>query len=270
MPETIPILSANRWIEFKTSGRTSPALVACDLPGGGEVECVVKLRGHKEWAPHQPICEIVASLLAMDLGLPVAEPMLVEITSNFARMGIPANRPDARSRCENALGLSFASKHLPAGFSLNPAGKPPTPKLLQSFADLYAFDGLIQNADRAPHNPNCLIKGDELGIIDHDQAFGFMLDIMGVQPTGNVESYSFLRQHLAHPFLKRERSLFERLESAWAGITPAQISFYKELIPDEWDGKGTYLPVIESYLNDLHSNLASAIDAVTLTLPHPS
>jgi len=52
--------------------------------------------------------------LALDLGLPVAEPLLVEITSEFAQLAIPNSQPDARARCENALGLAFASKHLPA------------------------------------------------------------------------------------------------------------------------------------------------------------
>jgi hypothetical protein len=270
MPDVIPILSASRWIGFKSSGRTSPALIACDLPGGGEIECVVKLGGHQESISHQPVCETVAALLAMDLGLPIAEPMLVEITMDFARKAIPHTEPDARTRCEKALGFAFATKHLPPGYSLPPAGKAPSRKLLPSLAELYAFDGLIQNADRKASNPNCLVKGDKLQIFDHDQAFGFLLDLFGPQPVGKVESYPFLKNHLAHPFLNRDRAAFERLEGAWEAITPATVSGYKEFLPDAWPGKQTYFPAIEAYLHDLHTKLASAVDAITLTLPPSS
>ncbi len=267
MAAVIPILTASRWIGFKSSGRTSPAVIACDLPEGGEVECVVKLGGHKESTPHQPICETVAALLAMDLGLPVAEPVLVEITPEFARHAIPAGQPEARARCEKALGFAFATKHLSPGYSLLPAGKSPSRKLLPRLAELYAFDGLIQNADRMASNPNCLVKGDELRLFDHDQAFGFLLDLFGAQPVDKPESYPFLKRHLAYPFLTRDRAAFERLEGAWEAVSPATVSSYRDCLPDTWLGKKPHFPVIESYLHGLHTKLASAFDAITLTLP---
>ncbi len=267
MPTTIPLLSATRWIDFKGSGRTRPALIACALPDGGEIECVVKLGGHKESAPHQPVCETVAALLALDLGLPLADPLLVEITSEFARHGVPANQPEARARCENALGWAFATKHLPAGYSLIPVGKTPARALLPALAELYAFDGLIQNADRIAHNPNCLIKGNDLRFFDHDQAFGFLLDLWGAKPAHEIDSYSFLARHFAHPHLPRNRTQFNRLEGAWQAVHPKTVAGYRDLLPDSWPGKKSYFPHIETYLNNLHAELASALDAITLSLP---
>lgn len=267
MPTTLPLLSATRWIDFKGSGRTRPALIACELPDGGEIECVVKLGGHKESSRHQPVCETVAALLAVELGLPIAEPMLVEITPEFARRAVPANQPEARARCGSALGWAFATKHLPAGYALIPIGKSPARSLLPSLAELYAFDGLIQNADRAAHNANCLIKGNDLRFFDHDQAFGFLLDIGGVKPVREVDSYSFLSRHLAHPHLARDRALFTRVEGAWEAVNPKTVAGYRDLLPDSWPGKAIYFPRIENYLNNLHAELASAVDAITFTLP---
>lgn len=267
MPALIPILSASRWIGFKSSGRTSPAVIACDLPEGGEVECVVKLGGHKESTSHQPVCETVAALLAMDLGLPVAEPVLVEITPEFARNAIPATQPAARARCENALGFAFATKHLPSGYALIPVGKAPSRRLQPQLAELYAFDGLIQNADRMASNPNCLVKGDDLRLFDHDQAFGFLLGLFGKQPVDMLESYSFLERHLARPFLTRDRAAFERLEGAWEAVTPEKVTKYQDFLPDDWPGKTAHFPAIETYLCELHTKLASALDTITLTLP---
>jgi hypothetical protein len=267
MPATLPLLSASRWIDFKSSGRTSPALIACELPDGTEIECVVKLGGHKESSPHQPVCEAVAALLALDLGLPMADPLLVEITPEFAKYGVPANKPEVRARCERALGWAFATKHLPAGYSILPLGKSPARALLPILAELYAFDGLIQNADRIPTNTNCLFRGSDLRIFDHDQAFGFLLDIWGAKPVGSIDSYPFLSKHFAHPYLSRERSQFARLEGAWQALNAKTVAAYRDLLPDTWPGKKSYFPSIETYLNSLHANLASALDAITLTLP---
>ena len=102
MPISLPSLTATRWITFKGSGRTQPALIGCDLPGVGEVECVAKLGGHRESAPHQPVCELVAALLAVDLGLPMADPLLVEITPDFANHAVPAANVAARTRCQQS------------------------------------------------------------------------------------------------------------------------------------------------------------------------
>ncbi len=267
MPSTLPTLTATRWIDFKGSGRTRPALIGCDLPDGGEVECVVKLGGHKESAAHQPVCELVAALLAVDLGLPVAEPLLVEITPDFANHAVPATNASARTRCQQAIGWSFATRHLPSGFSILPVGKPPARPLLGALAELYAFDGLIQNADRTPANPNCLVKGNELRFFDHDQAFGFRLDFLGVGPISKIESYEFLSRHLARPHLTRDRTLFNRLEGAWEAIGNDTLTNYHDLLPNTWPGKKTYFPKIESYLKDVRAELASALDAITLSLP---
>lgn len=237
MPVAIPCLSASRWIDFKGSGRTRPALIACELPDGTEIECVVKLGGHKESSPHQPVCETVAALLAVDLGLPMAEPLLVEITPEFAHQAVPAHQPEARARCEKALGWAFATKHLPPGYSLLPIGKSPARALVPALAELYAFDGLIQNADRVPANANCLIRGNELRIFDHDQAFGFLLDLWGAKPVDEIDSYSFLSRHLAYPHLARDRAHFTRLEGAWQAINTKTVAGYRDLLPDAWSGK---------------------------------
>jgi len=212
----------------------------------------------------------VAALLALDLGLPIADPLLVEITPEFARHAVPANQSEARARCENAIGWAFATKQLPAGYSILPIGKPPSRTLLTSLAELYAYDGLIQNADRIVKNANCLVKGNALGIFDHDQAFGFLLDIWGAKPVGEIDSYSFLSNHLAYQHLSRDRSQFYRLEGAWQAVNPQAVAGYRDLLPDEWPGKKTYFDRIEAHLNSVHAGLASALDAITLTLPSSS
>lgn len=267
MSRALPQLTATRWIDFKGSGRTRPALIACDLPEGSEVECVVKLGGHAESAPHQPVCELVAALLALDLGLPIAEPILVEITPEFASQAVPASNPAARARCTAALGWAFATRHLAAGYAILPVAKSPARALLPSLAELYAFDGLIQNADRIATNPNCLVRGNDLRYFDHDQAFGFLFDIFGAKSVGHVDTYAFLSRHFARQHLTRDRTQFTRLEGAWEAIGDEMLAGYGHLIPNSWPGKNRYFPRIEAHLQAVRTGLASALDAITLSLP---
>lgn len=267
MPNTLSSFAATRWIEFKGSGRTRPAVIACDLPDGGEVECVVKLSGHQESSPHQPVCELVAALLALDLKLPVAEPLLVEISPEFVDLAIPVSNTEAKNRCQESLGLTFATRHLPGGYSLLPIGKPPPKAMIPELAKLYAFDGIIQNADRTQRNSNCLVKGSELRFFDHDLAFGFLLDILGPPNVTDVDSYSFLSNHLAKPCLKRDREQFESLQNSFTAIDEATLNEYRNFIPDSWSGKNVYFPAIETHLNSVFSELDSVLDAITSSLP---
>lgn len=267
MPFSPPTLTATRWLGFKGSGRTRPALMGCDLPDGGEIECVVKIGGHKESAPHQPVCELVAALLAVDLGLPVVEPLLVEITPQFVTQAVPKSDAEAQTRLTHVTGFAFATRHLAAGYSILPVGKPPAQALLPSLAELYAFDGLIQNADRLPTNTNCLLKGTELRFFDHDQAFGFLLDLFGAGKVSQIESYKFMDKHLAWRHLARDRAQFNRIEGAWEAITDETIAGYQALIPDAWPGKKTYFGQIETHLKNIRTELATALDAITMSLP---
>jgi hypothetical protein len=201
------------------------------------------------------------------LGLPVADPLLVEITPEFATRAVPATNTPARLRCQQAIGWAFATRHLPSGFSAIPIGKPPARALIPTLAELYAFDGLIQNADRTAKNANCLVKGTELRFFDHDLAFGFLLDLFGSRPISKVESYAFLAEHIARPHLTRDRTVFNRIEGAWEAIGDMTVAAYRDLLPDTWPGKKAYFPGIESHLKSVRAELASALDAITLSLP---
>ena len=60
--------------------------------------------------------------------------------------------------------------------------------------------------------------------------------------------------------------MFNRLEGAWEAITDEILASYLALIPNSWPGKKTYSLKIDFYLKDVRAKLASALDAITLTL----
>jgi len=54
--------------------------------------------------------------------------------------------------------------------------------LVQTAAEVLVFDAIVQNPDRRADNPNCLVRGDEIRIIDHELAFSHGLVIGSVPP----------------------------------------------------------------------------------------
>jgi hypothetical protein len=43
--------------------------------------------------------------------------------------------------------------------------------MLPVAAAIFVFDAIVQNADRRVDNANCLVKGNEIRIIDHEMTF---------------------------------------------------------------------------------------------------
>ena len=154
-----------------SSGRTKPSLMHCEDEDGNQEEAVVKLRAGFERKETGAVCELVASLLAKDLDLPVAEPLIVSIEKGFDRAV-----PDAEVAplMKGSVGMNFATKKLPSGLNTWLPHKS-IPMLLRPLAtEILAFDALIQNPDRHKDNANVLWRGDELYIFDHELAFSFV------------------------------------------------------------------------------------------------
>lgn len=66
---------------------------------------------------------------------------------------------------------AFGSAALPAGYMIVAPALPVKGPMLQRAADIFAFDTFVANGDRHPRNPNCLVRGEDLAVIDHDLAF---------------------------------------------------------------------------------------------------
>ena len=246
MTALLPIFIATRWAGFRTSGRNRPANIGCDLPDGGEVEVVVKLNGGAEYGDHGPVCETMAALLAVDLGLPVADPCLVEIRQEFVST-IPD--PAARTRVQRAVGVNFGTRSLAPGWLPIPGGKTLPQIALPTMADIFVFDAIIQNPDRGVNRPNCLFQGGEVRIFDHDLAFiSFLLSIFGGLDPTKPETYEFLQHHVFFRQLKRAKLSFDRIAGALEALLPQRFRAYCEALPDSWPGKVLYADRIRTHL----------------------
>ena len=144
----IPRVQAASVLQVLSSGRTTPCLLLCKNESGSDDEVVIKWRGALETKAKGLIAELLASLLADDLGLPVAKPFLVEVEAGCI---VGEGKPKLATIARDSVGLNFGSEKLPPGVGTWPKDKP-IPVLLRSLAaEVFAFDLLIQN----PRSASC-------------------------------------------------------------------------------------------------------------------
>ncbi len=245
------------------SGKTRPFMAAAENQEGEELEICIKLMGGCDLGVKAMVAEAVSSMLAADLGLPVPEPFVVEITQDFTNM-IPD--PHAHTLATKSIGLNFASKKLPAGFHLWLPGKFVPKSLLSQAAEILAFDMLIVNDDRRSEKPNCLTNGPDLAVIDHEMAFPHCTSyIFGWVPPWQLnaleERRNPIRKHLFHDSLVGKEIDFAPFEARFRGISPARFEEYFTALPFAWANADGIRKILE-YLLEVRANISSAITEI--------
>ena len=108
------VVSAERFVKVMGSGRTKPCLIECENDDGSKVELVVKYsKGLIEREKNLAI-EAVVAMLAADLDLPIPEPFIVEISSEFIDI---IDNEDIKNALRQSCHLAFGSR-LQTGFAI--------------------------------------------------------------------------------------------------------------------------------------------------------
>lgn len=115
--------------------------------------------------------------------------------------------------------------------------------LREAAVSLVAFDVFIHNPDRRITNPNLLVSRDTFLAIDHDDAFSFVLPILGNPPDPAEDPlYELLEQHVLARGLGRKVPPLDRFRAAVSAMTDDQLQAIGEVTPPAWqlglsDGK---------------------------------
>jgi len=242
----LDLLTATRFEKVMGSGRTQPCLLVCENAVGEQVEVVAKLRCHPQIMPGGLLAETVASLLALDLDLPVQTPYRVAIEKAFAD-----TVPDAALRAiiQKSEGLNFGCEKWVPGTTIWPRDKAPSQEMRQSLMEVFAFDGLIQNPDRRQANPNCAFLGNNLLIFDHESAFSHFMSILPVAPW-DAGGLAFLKDHIFFQALRGGNLALDRFQGALEAVDESRLDEYIEAVPAEWNGQTTTGEKIKTYLID--------------------
>ncbi|MCX7016372.1 MAG: hypothetical protein NTW86_28085 [Candidatus Sumerlaeota bacterium] len=197
------------------------------------------------------MCEVLAALLAQDLGIPVPEPFLVHLESD---LHLCAPDPDTAQRLKDSAGLNYGSRFLGPGFSEWPRGRSVPRSLLSTAADIFAFDVLVQNPDRRPEKPNCLHKSDQLFALDHELAFSFLHAIGPAQLPWKAEGLEYTRRHVFYDPLKGRAISLERFRGALEALSDERLQTLAESVPQDWQNSGNALERIVDYMKEARRN----------------
>ncbi|WFU37557.1 hypothetical protein QA640_24090 [Bradyrhizobium sp. CB82] len=259
-------VTAVEYVRPMSSGRTAPLLLACERGNGSTIYVVAKFSASCDEKEVSLAREVIAACLAADLRLPVPEPVLIEIPSSWSDV---ISDGAHRARVRNSNQIAFGSVLVTGGF----AAWTPDTHVQEASVDtalgIFAFDAIIQNVDRRSENPNCLVRGEHIRIIDHELAFAARL-ILGWNPPWRVGGLSWLEQAGKHIFRKdlRRRGVDLRpVGLVWSAISDLRLADYRDAIPAEWR------PMVDAdvdtaltLIRDARDNIAGCLDEIKRVL----
>ena len=154
-------------------GLTDPFLVMAEpIEGGNLVALVVKSRAGYRNRPEAMLRELFSLLLARGLGLLTPTPVWVDLPEGLAWAA--SEFPRHAELISRSGGWNLATIHLGTGWK--PWTQAAAPRSISSddMENAFAFDAMVQNADREADNPNLLWRGSELALLDFDKAFDYL------------------------------------------------------------------------------------------------
>jgi hypothetical protein len=119
------------------------------------------------------------------------------------------------------------------------------------------FDAIIQNPDRRVENPNCLVQGNELRIIDHELAFMHRMILFWQAPwlLGGMKEFETPGRHIFVNELKGALIDFASIKSRWTALSDARLQEYAEAIPPEWAAAHADMDAALKLIADARDNI---------------
>lgn len=260
-------VTALRFDRRMGNGKTWPCQLSCQKADGEEVEVIAKFSAGCERQAGGLVAEAIAAMLAADLDLPVPEPMLVEFDLEFVGL-IRLRDPELADLASRSCPVAFGSNKLPQGFALLPRDKAIPQTLRAQAAEIFAFDALIQNSDRRPENPNCLLDGRSFAIFDHELAF-ITQGIIGWRPPWDAGALDGMKGAVRHAFYAGLQGVtpdYNRLTGAWRAISDARLNEYRLALPTAWSNDGGVADTTLGYLSSVRDNIEPALAEVARVL----
>lgn len=226
---------------FEKSANQPVHIWGRDKASGAEGEFVLKPTGAGRMHQDAILFELVASLLALELGIQTPKPCLVEVDQDFVDLFLGNLSFTAMQK---SIGLNYATSYQPGYFVWKPDNLSKI-SLRKSMESVFIFDMFIENVDRSKIKPNMITNGLDILILDHEIAFSFAMALGYDNPTPwkiRVEDVSFLQAHIFFNFFKQKKIKCDSF-----------IEIYSSIDNEFWDKVETIIP--DSYLQNTYSKI---------------
>jgi hypothetical protein len=142
-------------------------------------------------------------------------------------------RPELASVIKASGGLNFGTRLL-LDVATWPVGREMPESMMTAASHIFAFDALTANDDRRIDNPNVLVRGDEIFVIDHEAAFSFLYLVAGRNPTWQVRDRRSLRQHVFSYQLRKQSIDLSLFTARLATLGDGELERIVREVPEEW------------------------------------
>jgi hypothetical protein len=259
----LPTIDALTRIERMSSGATQPLLLrgVCTKTGLKN-DYVTKFRSSARMSNEASARELIAAFIAMQLGLQVAEPVLINITPEFTDTLVNKNEHRVAS---DSSGLNFGCRYL-AGYREFIIGQKLNDNQYEVAQNIYAFDVFISNPDRRIDKQNMLTDGNNVLIFDHELAFSFIMAITKSPSPWLISpaDLNWIKNHFFYNILKEFKPNFANFVENLSGLNSDFWAKLTDLIPNAWT---TYqIGQIQTNLQSIVENRKYFLEQLNLSL----
>ena len=258
-------VTAMEYVGAPSNGKTKPAHLVCEKADGSTVELITKVSAACEEGIVNLAREVVAACLAGDLELPIPRPYLVEIPPAFAGIIPDDERRDLFLR---SVPVAFGSTFVTGQFGTWSAGNRITDAMLPTAAGVFAFDAIIQNPDRRDGNSNCVVRGDECRIFDHELCFAHDQILFWKPPwvLGGLNSLTTPGNHIFRAGLVGREVDWGAVTARWQGLSDARLLAYEGAIPVEWAAALPKVSAAVKLIADARDNIDGCLTEIRRVL----
>ncbi len=167
--------------------------------------------------------------------------------------------PSKANILNKSIGLNFGTRVL-TGFSTWPVDNYVPEAIRDTAAEVFSFDAFLQNPDRRHNNPNLLVNGDAIMLIDHEMAFSFLMEIFPTPTPWLLERQQYLNEHV---FYRRLKSKAFEISGFIARLKALSDEVVEEAFadaPSEWNNDNE--PRIRQHLASLRDHADEFADQV--------
>lgn len=262
MLETI---TAVQFDKLAGNGRTGPGFITCEDAAGDAIEVVAKLSHRCDLKETSLAMEVVSACLAGDLGLPVPQPYLIRMDPDW--IDTVADVAWAAAARQSSP-IAFGSKRVPPGYNAWVVGTVLMAGMVSTAASVMTFDAVIDNPDRRESNSNCLQRGDDLRIIDHELCLS-PVPLLGWRPPWQLGALHHMESPGAHIFrvpLRKQMIDWDAIRAAWQGLSDTHLADYQGALPGEWASAGPAVGKAIEKIRNARDNIDGCIAEVQRVL----
>jgi len=229
----LPIIWPEMYHETLGSGANKPILITgLEEQSGFSGNYVVKLMASERMDKTACFKELLATFIAMELGIPVVKPVVVNIEKDFADA---MYGKECYQRLQQSIGLNYGSQYVKQHMIISKEA-PLIEKQLKNALDIFCFDMLIQNPDRTMDKQNMFSVGEKIVIFDHELAFSFIQLIGGDPEPWNVtkEKVGNWKDLFLPPKLRKRELNHEEISEKLGRLDETFWDKVENLMPGEW------------------------------------